>query len=77
MRFSSLFHTFFRNFPHFFTLFQNFSGAERDLDGAKSEKTKGQQLKGKIVSALFHTFFTLFSHFFFRTFPEFFLQDFS
>ena len=40
-------------------------------------KTKGQQLKGKIVSALFHTFWH-FPHIFilFQSFSEFFLQDF-
>ena len=40
-------------------------------------KTKGQQLKGKIVLALFHTFWhfsTLFT--LFQSFSEFFLQDF-
>ena len=41
-------------------------------------KTKGQQLKGKIVSALFHTFWQFSTHF--HTFSgfisEFFLHDF-
>ena len=46
--------------------------------GLLKEKTKGQQLKGKIVSALFHTFFGNFPHIFtlFSEFSEFFLQDF-
>ena len=37
--------------------------------------TKGQQPKGKIVSALFHTFWHVSTHFH-HTFSEFFLQDF-
>ena len=36
----------------------------------KQRKTKGQQLKGKIVSALFHTFWQFSTHF--HTFSEFF-----
>ena len=40
-------------------------------------KTKGQQLKGKIVSALFHTFWQFSAHFtLFQSFLEFFLHDF-
>ena len=48
----------------------------RNLTG-NQRKTKGQQLKGKIVSALFHTFWhfsTLFHTF--QSFSEFYLQDF-
>ena len=38
-------------------------------------KSKGQQLKGKIVSALFHTFWHFSTHYH-QSFSEFFLQDF-
>ena len=42
-------------------------------------KTKGQQLKGKIVSALFHTFWHCSTHFqgFFRVFQNFSSRSFS
>ena len=48
------------------------------LAASYQRKTKGQQLKGKIVSALFHTFWHFSTHFhtFFQSFSEFFLQDF-
>ena len=41
--------------------------------GLTQRKTKGQQLKVKIVSALFHPFWHFSTHF--HTFSEFFLQD--
>ena len=58
-------------------IFTLLGGAEVDPADCKCQrKTKGRQLKGKIVSAFFHTFFALFhasSHFFtlFHTFSEF------
>ena len=46
--------------------------------GHTQRKTKGQQLKGKIVSRHFFTLFGTFPHIFtpFQSFSEFFLQDF-
>ena len=57
-------------FSHFFLLVVR----NRSWRCLNQRKTKGQQLKGKIVSALFHTFW----HFstLFQSFSEFFLQDF-
>ena len=57
-------------------IWRNHVGSCRDHGTQIQRKAKGQQLKGKIVSALFHTF----SHTFSRTFPHFseiFPKDFS